>query len=217
MFSRCIYHLHPLLLFGFFFVVVRLSVLKSKIHFILWILCLFLFLFGLHLFFFIQLLKVGPLISDGTPSFFSNRASKAINFSLQILLLLQPTKFDVIFSQSFISAYFLMSFVKISSHDLFRNVFNFQLFGGSTDLLVIFPIYWCLDKDKKIYSVVGFLFVWGFILLCQGQTHGIWKLLGQGLNWSCNWQPMPQSQQHQIRTTYVTYTQACGNAGSLTH
>lgn len=98
MFSRCIYHLHPLLLFGFFFVVVRLSVLKSKIHFILWILCLFLFLFGLHLFFFIQLLKVGPLISDGTPSFFSNRASKAINFSLQILLLLQPTKFDVIFS-----------------------------------------------------------------------------------------------------------------------
>lgn len=59
-----------------------------------------------------------------------------------------------------------MSFVKISSHDLFRNVFNFQLFGGSTDLLVIFPIYWCLDKDKKIYSVVGFLFVWGFILLC---------------------------------------------------
>ena len=36
-------------------------------------------------------------------------------------------------------------------------------------------------------------------------------------NWSCSYQPTPQPQKCQIQTTYMTYTAACSNTGSLTN
>ena len=39
----------------------------------------------------------------------------------------------------------------------------------------------------------------------------------QGSNWSCSFQPTPQSQQHQIWAVYVTNATACSNAWFLTH
>ena len=55
------------------------------------------------------------------------------------------------------------------------------------------------------------------LLFFQGCWCGIWKFPGQGLNWSCSCQPIPQTQQHQIQTMSATSTTAHGNTRSLTH
>ena len=56
-----------------------------------------------------------------------------------------------------------------------------------------------------------------FFLSFEGHTPGIWRLPGQGLNWSCSCLPMPQPQQYQIWATSATHTTAHGNTRSLTH
>ena len=38
-----------------------------------------------------------------------------------------------------------------------------------------------------------------------------------GVNWSCSCQPTPQPWRHWSQATSVTYTTACGNAGTLAH
>ena len=43
------------------------------------------------------------------------------------------------------------------------------------------------------------------------------KFLGWGSNQSCSSRPIPQPQQHWIRSLSATYTTACSDAGSLTH
>ena len=50
-----------------------------------------------------------------------------------------------------------------------------------------------------------------------GHTRSIWKFPGEGSNWSCSHQPIPQPQQRQIRAASVTYATAHSNAGSTTH
>ena len=62
--------------------------------------------------------------------------------------------------------------------------------------------------------IYAFIFSSYFFFSC---THGIWKFPGQGLNWSCSCQPIPQPKQHGIWDTSVTYTTAHGDAESLTH
>ena len=60
---------------------------------------------------------------------------------------------------------------------------------------------------------------WEFLFVCfsYGHTCSIWKFPGQGSNWSCSGQPMPQPQQCQIQATSATYASFCSNARSLTH
>ena len=56
-----------------------------------------------------------------------------------------------------------------------------------------------------------------FFFLFNGLACHIRKFPGQGSNQSFHSQPTPQPQQHWIRATSVTYTTACGSAGSLIH
>ena len=55
---------------------------------------------------------------------------------------------------------------------------------------------------------------WLFFFLFMATPLSMWKFLGQGLNWSCSWRPMPQPQ-HQIQAASVPYAAARSNAGSL--
>ena len=51
------------------------------------------------------------------------------------------------------------------------------------------------------------------VVVFLGHTHGIWRFLGYGSNWSHSCQPTPQLQQGGIRA----YTTGHGNARSSTH
>ena len=57
---------------------------------------------------------------------------------------------------------------------------------------------------KKEYLFFSFF----FFCLFQGCTHGIWRFLGYGSNWSCSYQPIPQPQPRGIRVASATYNTA---------
>ena len=73
------------------------------------------------------------------------------------------------------------------------------------------PINFCMTQAQPKMKVLVF-----FFLSFYSHTCGIWKFLGQVLNWDCRCWPTPQSWGHQIRASSVTCTAACVNAGSLT-
>ena len=50
-----------------------------------------------------------------------------------------------------------------------------------------------------------------------GCTCRIWKFQGLGLNWRCNSQPRPQTQQLRFAAASAAYAAACDHAGSWTH
>ena len=76
---------------------------------------------------------------------------------------------------------------------------------------------YCYDGNLRFQSLVIFFCLFVFFFSFQGHTRGIWMFPGQGSNQSYSCRPIPQPQQHQIRTTSVTYTTGHGNAGFLTH
>ena len=77
------------------------------------------------------------------------------------------------------------------------------------------PIQECGSKSqflKKPLPCSSFFFL-------NSCTCNMWTFPGEGWNQNCSCQPrpQPQPQSHQVRAASVTYTTACGNAGSLTH
>ena len=67
----------------------------------------------------------------------------------------------------------------------------------------------CQKTDIMIFFFFFFFF--------RAELSALWRFPGQGSNWSCSHQPMPQPQQFGIWATSATYTTAPSNAGSLTH
>ena len=62
-----------------------------------------------------------------------------------------------------------------------------------------------------------FVFVCLFVLLFRATPEAYGSSQASGLNQSCSWWPMPQSQQLEIRAASEDYTTAHGNARSLAH
>ena len=73
-----------------------------------------------------------------------------------------------------------------------------------------------IEKQQKRSVKLRAFYFFIYCLLCfEGCPHGIWRFPGQGTNWSCSHQPMPEPQQHQILAAFATYTIAHGSIRSL--
>ena len=66
-------------------------------------------------------------------------------------------------------------------------------------------------------SQISIYFFALLFLLFRTAPTAIWKFISSGSKQSYSCQPTPQPRQHRIWTTFVTYTTAHGNVGSLTH
>ena len=67
-------------------------------------------------------------------------------------------------------------------------------------------IHWYKTEMEMYWFLVCLFFVFFFFWSFLGPHHSIWRFPGQGSNWSCSLQPIPQPQQHGIRATSVTYS-----------
>ena len=130
------------------------------------------------------------------------------------------------------------TYLTTHTHSLQRwGAFNIQNISRSLMLLTTSSANTWAELPSSLNPVIAKVFQLVFLLSCcpqppffwfgwsvgfggvlgAGHTCGIWTFPGLGSNWSCNCQPVPQPQQHQILVTSTTYTKVPSSTRPLTH
>ena len=88
---------------------------------------------------------------------------------------------------------------EIKNTSILRIILPFPTWMGS----------WGTGKENVCVYIYIYIHIY-FLSFCHflGRSCSIWRFPGQGSNWSCSHQPMPEPQQRWIRAASATYTTA---------